>query len=58
MRPLYRKVGNAVAVVSKAEKFTQVFTLDGNELAYVDPLYDLTVKVAKNLGIVIEENKK
>ena len=28
MRPLYKKVGEAVAVVSKSEKFTQVFTLE------------------------------
>lgn len=57
MRPLYRKVGNAVAIIAKEDKYTQVFTLDGNELAYVDPLYDLTIKVAKKLGLSIEEKK-
>jgi len=58
MRPLYQKVGNAVAVVAQEDKYTQVFTLDGNELAYVDPLYDLTMKVAKKLGLDIEAKKK
>ena len=57
MRPLYRKVGQAVSVVAKEEKFTQVFTLDGNELAYVDPLYDLTLKAAAKLGLTIETKK-
>ena len=54
MRPLYKKVGDAVAAIAKEEKFTQVFTLDGNELAYVDPLFDLTIKTAKKLGLKVE----
>ncbi|MEJ6791933.1 MAG: OmpH family outer membrane protein [Lacinutrix sp.] len=54
MRPLYKKVGDAVNVVAKEDKYTQVFTLDGNELAFVDPQYDITLKVAKKLGLVIE----
>lgn len=54
MRPLYKKVGNTVSEIAKEEKFTQVFTLDGNELAYVDPLFDLTIKVAKKLGLKVD----
>ncbi|QHI35531.1 hypothetical protein IMCC3317_08770 [Kordia antarctica] len=54
MRPLYKKVGNAVATIAKEEKFTQVFTLDGNELAYVDPLFDITLKTAKKLGLKVD----
>jgi outer membrane protein len=54
MRPLYKRVGNAVSVIAKEEKFTQIFTLDGNELAYVDPLFDLTIKVAKKLGLKVD----
>lgn len=57
MRPLYKKVSDAVAVIAKEEKYTQVFTLDGNELAYVDPLYDLTIKTATKLGLKIESKK-
>ncbi|WP_420573836.1 OmpH family outer membrane protein [Kordia sp.] len=57
MRPLYKKVSDAVAVISKEEKYTQVFTLDGNELAFVDPQYDLTIKVAQKLGLKVEEKK-
>lgn len=58
MRPLYQKVGTAVADIAKAEKFTQVFTLDGNELAYASPVYDLTLKVAAKLGINLQADKK
>jgi len=57
MRPLYKKVSDAVAIVAKEEKYTQVFTLDGNELAYVDPVYDLTLKTAAKLGLKVEEKK-
>lgn len=54
MRPLYKKVGTAVSVIAKEEKFSHVFTLDGNELAYVDPQFDLTIKVAKKLGLKVD----
>ncbi|PTX63010.1 periplasmic chaperone for outer membrane proteins Skp [Kordia periserrulae] len=57
MRPLYKKVGDAVAAVSKEEKYTQVFTLDGNELAYIDPQYDITLKTAAKLGLKLDEEK-
>lgn len=57
MRPLYQKVSNAVAEIAKEEQYTQVFTLDGNELAYVNPQYDLTLKVAAKLGLQIETKK-
>jgi outer membrane protein len=57
MRPLYKKVSDAVAVVAKEGKYTQIFTLDGNELAYVDPQFDLTLLTAAKLGIKIEEKK-
>ncbi|WP_298511725.1 OmpH family outer membrane protein [uncultured Kordia sp.] len=57
MRPLYKKVGDAVAAVAKTEKYTQVFTLDGNELAYVDPAFDLTLKTATKLGLKLETKK-
>ncbi|MEM6720672.1 MAG: OmpH family outer membrane protein [Bacteroidota bacterium] len=58
MRPLYQKVSTAVAAIAKEEKYTQVFTLDGNELAYVDPQYDLTLKTAAKLGLNLEEKKQ
>ena len=54
MRPLYKKVGDAISLIAKEEKYTQVLTLDGNELAYVDMSYDLTIKVANKLGVTIE----
>jgi outer membrane protein len=57
MRPLYQKVGDAVAVVAKQEQYTQVFTLDGNELAYVDPKFDITLKTAAKLGLKLDPKK-
>ncbi|MEM6687237.1 MAG: OmpH family outer membrane protein [Bacteroidota bacterium] len=57
MRPLYKKVSAAVATIAKEEKYTQVFTLDGNELAYVDPTYDLTLKTAAKLGLKLDDKK-
>lgn len=54
MRPLYKKVGDAISLIAKEEKYTQVLTLDGNELAYVDMSYDLTIKVANKLGVTIK----
>lgn len=57
MRPLYQKVSIAVSAIAKEEKYTQVFTLDGNELAYVDPAYDLTFKTATKLGLKLETKK-
>ncbi|AXG71562.1 outer membrane protein (OmpH-like) [Kordia sp. SMS9] len=57
MRPLYKKVGVALSAIAKEEKFTQVFTLDGNELAYIDPNFDLTLKTAARLGITVEDKK-
>lgn len=56
MRPLYQKVAKVVAEVSQANQYTQIFTLDGNELAYVDPKFDITMLVAAKLGIKLEQN--
>lgn len=58
MRPLYKKVADAVAVVAQENLYTQIFTLDGNELAYVDARFDITKLVAQKLGVKLEEPKK
>ena len=57
LQPLYQKIGQALEEVAKAEKYTQVFTITTSGLAYVDPNYDLTKKVAAKLGINLEAGK-
>ncbi|RZS93191.1 OmpH family outer membrane protein [Aquimarina brevivitae] len=54
LQPLYQKIGKALEEVAKAEKYTQVFTITSSGLAYIDPNYDLTKKVATKLGISLE----
>jgi outer membrane protein len=52
IQPLYQIIGDALNAVSKEEKFTQVFTINNN-IVYLDPKMDLTVKVMKKMGLPI-----
>lgn len=54
LRPLYNKIGAEVEKIVKAEGFTHVFN-ENNALIYIDPDFDITIKVMKNLGISVEE---
>lgn len=54
LRPLYNKIGAEVEKIVKAEGFTQVFN-ENNALIYIDPKFDITIKVMKSLGIPVEE---
>jgi outer membrane protein len=56
LRPLYSKIGVALEKVSKTEAYTQVFQTD-NSIVYIDPNYDLTLKVLKELGIEVKEGE-
>ncbi|MFY0604604.1 MAG: OmpH family outer membrane protein [Flavobacteriaceae bacterium] len=60
MRPLYIKLKDAIAVVCKAEGYTQILTTSGNEFAYLDEKFDITQKVMDKLGVKLpkEESKK
>ncbi|MDC0176968.1 OmpH family outer membrane protein [Polaribacter sp.] len=57
MRPLYTKLSDAIAIIAKAEGYTQILTLTGNEFAYIDNKFDITDLVIKNLGIQIPAAK-
>jgi outer membrane protein len=57
MRPLYNKLSEAIREVSKANKFTQVLTITGNQFAYIDEAFDITGLVMNKLGIKAPENK-
>lgn len=57
MRPLYTKLSDAIREVSKANKFTQVLTITGNQFAYIDDTFDITKLVMNKLGIKEPEKK-
>ena len=52
VQPLYQMIGEALNTVSKDENFTQVFTIDNN-IVYLDPKMDLTIKVMEKMGLPI-----
>ncbi|TVZ55097.1 periplasmic chaperone for outer membrane proteins Skp [Lutibacter sp. Hel_I_33_5] len=51
MRPLYGKVGGVISEISKANGYTQVLTIKGNEFAYIDEKFDITQLVLDKLGL-------
>ncbi len=57
VQPLYKKIGEAMNAIVSEEKFTQIFTID-NSIAYLDPDYDITLKVMKKLGLPLPEEGK
>jgi outer membrane protein len=58
MRPLYKKLREVIAEISKANGYTQILTTTGNEFAYIDEKYDITKAVMDKLGLKIPEPKK
>ncbi|MCB0464264.1 MAG: OmpH family outer membrane protein [Aequorivita sp.] len=59
LKPLYKKIGDALDKVAKAQNYTQVMQ-SNQDLVYLDPNYDLTVPILQELGITItteEEGK-
>lgn len=57
MRPLYKKLTDAISEVAKTGAYTQILTITGNEFAYLDEKLDITELVLKNLGVKIPEPK-
>lgn len=53
-RPLYQKIAVALEKVAEEENFTQILGTDSS-LIYLDPEYDITIKVMKELGLPTEE---
>ena len=58
LRPLYKKVGDAITVIAQADGYTQILTTSGNEFDYADEKFDLTQKVMDKLGVKLPEPKK
>lgn len=54
-RPLYEKIGASMEKIAKAEKYTQIFSIDmESDLVYVDPAYDITTAILKDLGLPLD----
>ena len=53
LRPLYQKIGVSLEKLSKTENFTQVLQIT-EALVYIDPEFDLTLKILKDLGIEVK----
>ena len=58
MRPLYKKLGDAINQVAKENGFTQILTTTGNQFVYLDEKFDITKLVMAKLGIKEPEVKK
>lgn len=57
MRPLYKKLSDAIEVVVKEKGFTHILTKGVNQFAYVDEKYDITKLVMDKLGVKPPEVK-
>ncbi|MFQ3296582.1 MAG: outer membrane protein [Polaribacter sp.] len=53
MRPLYKKLNASISAVAKANGYTQILTIAGNQFAYIDDAFDITSLVIKELGITV-----
>lgn len=58
MRPLYKKLREAINVVVKENGYTHILTTTGNEFAYIDDKYDITQLVMDKLGVKAPEVKE
>lgn len=57
MRPLYKKLNDAIEKVVKANGYTHILTSTGNQFGYIDPNYDITKLVMAELGVKEPEIK-
>jgi outer membrane protein len=58
MRPLYKKLNAAISEIAKQNGYSQVFTKEGNQFAYIDEAFDITQLVMEKLGIKAPEIKE
>ncbi|WP_397446796.1 OmpH family outer membrane protein [Polaribacter sp. R77954] len=57
MRPLYKKLNNAIEEVVKEKGYTLILDKNGNQFAYIDEKYDITQLVMTKLGVKVPEPK-
>jgi outer membrane protein len=58
MRPLYKILNDAIEIIAKENKYTQILTTTGNQFAYLDEKFDITQLVMDKLGVVAPEEKE
>lgn len=58
MRPLYKKLREAIKSVVEENGYTHVFTTNGNQFAYIDEKHDITQLVMAKLGVKAPEIKE
>lgn len=58
MVPLYKKLNEAISEIAKEEGYSQIFTKEGNQFAYIDENFDITKLVMKKLGVKAPEMKE
>lgn len=56
LKPLYVKIGAALEKIAKAQNYTQVMQTT-QDMVYLDPNYDLTLPILKELGIAITDEE-
>jgi outer membrane protein len=54
LKPLYQKIGVALDKIAKAQGYTQVMQ-STDDVVYLDPNYDLTLPILKEMGITVKE---
>ena|SRR5690606_8371317 len=52
LQPLYKKIGEALNKIASEQSYTQVMQTS-QDMVYLDPNYDLTLPIMKELGITI-----
>lgn len=55
LRPLYLKIGKALESIVQEEGYTQIFD-ENNSIIYIDPKFDLTLKVLTKMGVEVDED--
>lgn len=56
LQPLYKKIGEALDKVAKAQNYTQVMQTT-TDMVYLDPNFDLTLPILAEMGIEISANE-
>ena len=57
VQPLYQMIGEALNEIATEENFTQVFTIN-NDIAYLDPKFDVTLRVMTKMGLSTPKEKE
>lgn len=55
-RPLYQKIATSLEKIAQAEGYSQILNVnEGSDVVFINPDFDITLKVAQDLGLETEE---